>query len=126
MVHLKNLVKLEDGIIYYTQAGNQNRQIAMNTIYVIQLLAGGLSEVKLLVDYTDSGEMDEEAIQKGYYALETLPLDKVAIIGASPYLKKLVMTMARAAGKSNVIHFAKTREAALEWLNKKEVPEPLG
>lgn len=117
MNQLQNFVKLDDGIIYYTQAGNQNRKIALNTISVIRFLAGGLSEVKLLVDYTDSGEMDEEAIQNGFYALETLPLDKVAIIGASPYLAELVTTMAHAAGKSDVIHFAKSREAAIDWLN---------
>lgn len=118
MDKMQNLVKLEDGIIYYTQAGNQTQEIALNTLAVIRFLAGTLPEVKLLVDYTNSGEMDKEAIQHGYYALEVLPLDKVAIIGASPYLKELVLTMARAAGKDSTIHFSKSREAALSWLNK--------
>lgn len=114
--HFENIVKLDDGIIYYTQVGNQNQEIAWNTLSVIRLLAGGLSEVKLLVDYTTSGVMDKEAVESGFYALETLPIDKVAIIGASSYLRKLVTTMARTAGKSNTIHFAKSRQAAIDWL----------
>lgn len=118
MIQLQNSVKLDDGIICYTQAGDQNREAGLNTISAIRNLAGGLSEVKLLVDYTDSGSMDEEAIQNGFYALRSLPIDKVAIIGASPFLKELITTMALAAGKSNIIHFAKSREAALAWLKK--------
>src|SRR6185437_5232524 len=110
MAPLQNSVELVDGIICFTQAGDQNREIAMNTLSVIMLLAGGMTEVKLLVDYTDSGEMDDEAIQKGFYALQILPLSKSAIIGASPHLKKLVTTMARTAGKSKIIHFAKNRK----------------
>lgn len=119
MAQLQNLVKLDDGIIFYTQAGDQSRVIAENSIAVIRLLAGGMSVVKLLADYSDTGDMDEEAIQKGFLALETLPLDKVAIIGASPYLKELVTEMARNAGKSKIIHFAKDREEAVRWLNRK-------
>jgi hypothetical protein len=118
MSHLKNHVMLEDGIIYYTQAGDQDKDIAQNTLSVIRFLAGSLPEVKLLVDYSASGHMDEEAIRQGYYALEVLPLDKVAIVGASPDMVELVTDMARAAGKNDTIYFAKNRDDALAWLNQ--------
>jgi len=114
----KNEVKIEDGIIYYTQAGDQNKRKAKNTVAVMRFLAGGMSEVKILADYTNSGEMDDAAIQTGYFALEVLPLDRLAIIGASPAMKELIATMAQAAGKSDVIHFASSREAAIVWLKK--------
>lgn len=123
MSYLKNHVMLEDGIIYYTQAGDQDQEIAQNTLSVIRFLAGGLTEVKLLADYTNSGHMDKEAIEHGFYALEVLPLDKVAIIGASPYMVELVTAMASAAGKSKAIHFADSREAAVAWLKQKSRPE---
>ncbi|HET6924288.1 MAG TPA: hypothetical protein VFH39_00465, partial [Candidatus Saccharimonadales bacterium] len=93
-------------------------EIAVNTIATIRLLAAGMDEVKLLADYTDSGEMDDGAIQKGFDALELLPLDKVAVIGASPSLKKLITAMARAAGKGKIIYFAKDRADGIAWLNK--------
>jgi hypothetical protein len=116
MDYLKNRVKLEDGIIFYTQAGDQDQEVALNTLSVIRFLAGGLSEVKMLVDYSKSGHMTEAAIEQGYYALQVLPLDKVAIIGASPQMVELVTEMANLAGKSQAIHFADNRAAALAWL----------
>jgi hypothetical protein len=114
----QNHVKLKDGIIFYTQCGKQTQEVAINTLSVIRFLAGGLPEVRLLADYTFSGEMDKEAIEQGYYALEVLPIDKAAIIGASPYLKDLVTKMSEAAGKGNVIYFASSRKEAIAWLNK--------
>lgn len=118
MSYRKNHVMLEDGIIYYNQAGNQDRNTAQNTLSVIRFLADGLPEVKLLVDYTASDQMDEAAIQEGYYALQVLPIDKAAIVGASPHMVKLVTEMAEAAGKSQVIHFANSRAAAIAWLKQ--------
>ena len=115
---MQNIVKLDDGIIYYAQVGNQTKEIAWNTLSLIRLLAGGLTEVKLLVDYSEAGGMDDEAIQSGYYALESLPIDQAAIIGATAYIRNLVMTMGHAAGKGNTINFAKSRKSAIDWLNK--------
>ncbi|HXR49527.1 MAG TPA: hypothetical protein VN778_00665 [Verrucomicrobiae bacterium] len=116
MSEKQNLIELKDGIIYYTQAGDQTQKISTNTIEAIRLLAEGLPEVKLLVDYGASGKMSKESLQSGLYAMQSLRLDKVAIIWASPYLIELVSSMARTAGKSKIIHFAESREAAIDWL----------
>lgn len=118
MKNMQNFTKLDGGIIYYTQAGDQNLEMANNTVAVIRFLAGGMDEVKILADYTNSGTLDEGAIQTGFYALGVLPITQVAVIGASPELKELIMTMAQAAGKGEMIHFANSRKAAIAWLRK--------
>src|SRR5690242_11109636 len=98
MDQTQNLAILDDGILYYSQVGNQNGGKAVNTLATIKFLAGSMSELKVMADYTRSGTMDEAAIREGFTALEVLPLTKVAVIGASPYLTKLITEMAEAAG----------------------------
>ena len=118
MASKRNVIELHDGIIFYTQAGDQSGEAVTHSVNAIRLLADGMPEVKILVDYTHSGKLSKEALQAGFYALKDINFDKVAIFGASPYMRKLVNTMASAAGKGHIIHFAKTRKEAQEWLNK--------
>jgi len=118
MREVQNIVKIDDDIIYYKQVGDQTREKSYNTIALLRFLTGGMKEVKFLVDYSNSGKMEEASIKSGFYALKVLPISKVAIIGATPELKKLVITMAGAAKKSDMIYFAKSRKTAIEWLKK--------
>jgi hypothetical protein len=111
-----NIIELKDGIIRFTQIGDQNQGTANHTIGAIKLLAEGLKEIKILADYRNSGKMDKNALQGGYFALKDIDIDKAAVVGASPYLIRQVNAMSSAAGKNEIIYFAKSVEEALEWL----------
>lgn len=88
------------------------------SVSAIRLLADDLPIVKILVDYTDSGKIDIGARKAGFFALKDIHFDKVAIFGASAAMIKLVGWMTQVVGKDHKVHFAKTREEALAWLQR--------
>jgi hypothetical protein len=113
-----NTITLEDGIISVVQAGDQTRESILGIVRCVRLLIDELPEVKILVDYSDSGKIDLGAYKTGFFGIKSIKFNKVAIFGASPYMIEMVNAMAMAVGKGDIVHFSRTREAALAWLQK--------
>lgn len=113
-----NVVELVDGIICYKQVGDQTRDVSIRTVQALLLLTKDLDEVRLLADYSQSGEIGEDTIRSGLYAMKSIAFEKVAIFGASEYLVSLIKTLAQEAGMTEIIHFFKSQEEAFALLKQ--------
>jgi len=114
--HDRNSARLEGGIIFIVQSGDQSYEAITSLTKEVEKLSRGLKEVKILVDHKGVGKIDIGARKAAFNVARHLPYDKMAFYGTSPYMTGLINLLARSVGKQHSIYFAKSLREAQQWL----------
>lgn len=116
---MHNSVQLRgDGIVYILQVGDQTYDSIMALHKQVLDLTAGIQNARILVDNSAVSRVDMGARRAGLTVARELRYQKMAFVGASPYMAELINAIALAAGKRKTIHFAKDEAEAVAWLTK--------
>lgn len=118
---MANTVRREGDIIKVDYIGPQDYQTASgitskNLEFCKQLQTEG-KPVLVLIHVDQVTTQDSGARKASMEAMQTLPLDKMAVVGAPLFIRHVAQFVARAAGKADKVKYFDSESAALEWLN---------
>jgi hypothetical protein len=111
----------ENGILYLKIKGLLEVGDLRDLILKYEKLLEGKPRRYALVDMTESAKFDTSVMTKELRnsykdMIKAMNPDKTAIFGASPALRMTSRIALVVSGKSDVTHFFKTKEEAMEWL----------
>lgn len=110
----------EDEFIHADVIGDQgynSLQIIKNQIAEFaKTLRAKKKQVRILGDLTKMTKQDSGARKGGYDIIAFADYDKIAVFGASPFLKNVANLVAKFAQKTEAVKFFRNQEEAVEWL----------
>lgn len=114
-----NTVVVEGNIIAIKYHGDQTEQTAKElhteVFTKIKALRASKQKAYLLADLSDLGSHDAGSHSATVDSLKSLEFEKLAIMGASAYLRHIGNFILQAAGKLDLIRYVSNREEAASW-----------
>ena len=110
----------DDGFIHLDYKGEQNYQTAkadqepMDKL--VRMLHQQGKKAYILVDATNVPKQDSGARKAAVEIVLSVPYDRVALYGGSPFIRNVAGLIVKAVGKSHKFGFFATREEAVKWL----------
>lgn len=124
---MPNQVTLDPhGFIRHTYKGDQDSvtvgHVITQTMAIIRDLQakGDPRTINLLVDLSAIDKLPLSARKAGAKALQSLPYQKIAIIGGNPFLRQVVNFVIMAARKQNKVKQLSSEATAIAWLDEDE------
>jgi len=127
---MENAVTLTpDHIINIEYEGDQSGQTAKQLHEQVLALAQPVREkhlpVFILADVLKLGNSDTASHMATIDALKELQFEKLAVLGANPYIVHIASFIMSAAGKANLIKHVQTKEEATAWFAQGSTGEKL-
>ena len=110
----------EDGFVHLDYVGEQTYQTAkadqapMDVL--VKKLHGEGKKAYILVDATNVPKQDSGARRAAVEIVLSVPYDRVALYGGSPFIRNVAGLIVKAVGKSHKFGFFNTKEEAVKWL----------
>lgn len=109
-----------DGIMCMSYKGDQTAETIQETVGRAKLLIEKIKQKNklalILVDLHKLGSINAEARRVGSEALTQIPYDRIAIFGASRFLRYMVTLIIKGSGKSDVVRYFAAEPEARKWL----------
>lgn len=74
--------------------------------------------VKIMIDVSQVTSQDTGARKAAMKGISTLDYDKMAVFGASVFIKHVASFIIQATGKADKVKYFNTQEEAEQWLNQ--------
>lgn len=112
----------DDGLLHQLYIGDQTAEtitdIVQQSEAVMRQLQKQDKPINILVDLSKIGHQNLGARRVASYVLKHWPYRKIAIFGASSYLRHVANLMVLANGRSHMVRSFASQQAATDWLKK--------
>lgn len=110
----------QDDVIYQEYVGTQTaesvKQTVEKTTAIVVSLRQQQKRVNVLVDISHIGSIDTEVRLAAFEGIGKLDMDKLAIIGATLFLRHVISLVLYSSPKKEKVRLFDTTDEAMRWL----------
>jgi hypothetical protein len=121
LAHMANTIQLQpDGILLSVYEPIQTYEtihaVTQETQKLIETLRSEGKPVRILIDITEVKSQDIGARKAALEGIVALAFDKMAVYGATIFIKHVARFIIQVAGKTDAVKYFDTKEEAMTWL----------